>query len=207
MKRFFYIVIVLVSVVLMVSCAPEDDFAPASIEKIYTDNPEVSLIVDIVFVTTSEKKKDINYKLNIGNYIDDLNGYYFNRYNINLEVGENRFLISDELFDLRDNRGEETAIFEKETDSDYKKDRITLYVMHRSNIYAKAGLSSSQRALITDEFLNSSTSPHEIGHILGLPHSHEEGNFMSMVYPDLRKEFNKEQVDIMTKQIKAKFAH
>jgi len=115
----------------------------------------------------------------------------------NLELGVVKTLINDELYDLRDNRGEETAVFLSETQNQFDENRISLFVVKRANTIAIAGMGKDQRVLVTDEFLYTSTTPHEIGHALGLFHTSEEGNIMSRIRPYARKEFTDNQVYTM----------
>ena len=206
MKRITIIFAIFSSLTLLISCTPEDDIPSVNLEKVFTKTPENSIQVDLVYITSGEEKELTTYKLDFEAYLNDLNGYYFHRNKIDLKKGEIRELQSKELYDLRDNRGHEATVLEEETKNDYNPNHITIYVMKRSNIYAKAGVSIKHRALITDEFLHTSTSPHELGHVLGLTHSHEEGNIMNMTYPELRTEFTMDQVQIMTKQISNNFS-
>lgn len=143
------------------------------------------------------------YQLNESKYLDYLNGCFFHRNDIGFELGESKTLISNELYDLKDNRGKEPIVFSAETYDSYKKDRLNIYVIPRSNTIAIAGIGLPQRALITDEFLFQTTSPHEIGHSLGLPHLENEGNIMSLVKPYLRKDFNFDQIVALTETIEA----
>jgi len=138
-----------------------------------------------------------SYGLNEIEFIEFLNGSYFHRYGIGMELGVVRTLINDQLYDLRDNRGEETAVFLSETQDQFDENRISVFVVKRSNTVAIAGMGKDQRVLVTDEFLYTSTTPHEIGHALGLFHTSEEGNIMSRIRPYARKEFTDNQVYTM----------
>ncbi len=182
---------------LCISCAIEDDYVPLDIDPIFVDNPEVSIKMDIIYVLSSENTNKAMYNLDEEDFVDNLNGSFFHRYNIGFEIGEIRTLINDELYDLRDNRDSETSTFLKETQNSYKKDRVNIYIIKRDHTIAIAGIGNSNRALITDKFLYETTAPHEIGHALGLFHTQEEGNIMSQVNPHKRTFFSDHQVSTM----------
>ncbi|WP_299434713.1 hypothetical protein [uncultured Aquimarina sp.] len=188
-------------VLLLPSCSVEDDSAPLFIEPIYMNNPTAKLLVDIIYVLPNENYDKSMYNLNESKYIDFLNGCFFNRHDIGIIMGESKTLINAELYNLKDNRNDESVIFNTETLNSYAIDRLSIYIIPRSNTIAIAGIGLRQRALITDEFLFRSTSPHEIGHALGLPHLELEGNIMCQIKPYLRKDFNNYQADNMIERI------
>ncbi|WP_378173798.1 matrixin family metalloprotease [Aquimarina sp. SS2-1] len=190
--RFLKILFVLS---IFVSCTAEDDYVPYQIEQVFSDELEKTISIDIVYVQPSNRNSQSSYNLDATHFINNLNGSFFNRYGIGLVKGEERTLINDELYDLRDNRGEESSTFLRQTQDSFHEGRVTIYIIKRSNTVAIAGIGRNQRALITDEFLYTSTAPHEIGHALGLFHYPEEGNIMSEVRPHLRKEFTSAQID------------
>ncbi|MHA7057370.1 matrixin family metalloprotease [Aquimarina sp. M1] len=182
---------------IFVSCTAEDDYIPYEVEQVFSDNLDRTIKVNITYIQSSNKAHNTSYNLNEVHFIKNLNGSFFHRYGIGLELGETKTIINDELYDLRDNRGQESAVFLSQTQDMYEEDKINIYVIKRSNTVAIAGIGRNQRALITDEFLYTSTAPHEIGHALGLFHYPEEGNIMSEVRPHARKEFTNAQVDRM----------
>ncbi|WP_025742931.1 matrixin family metalloprotease [Aquimarina pacifica] len=179
---------------LCTSCAIEDDYVPLNIEPIFVDNPETTIKIDIIYVLPSGNNNKSMYHLNENDFVDNLNGGFFHRYDIGLELGQIRTITNDELYDLRDNRDAETSTFLKETQDSYKKDRVNVYIIKRANTIALAGIGNDKRALITDEFLYETTAPHEIGHALGLFHTAEEGNIMSQINPHKRTFFSDTQV-------------
>ncbi|KZS42907.1 hypothetical protein AWE51_16210 [Aquimarina aggregata] len=197
MKQLTFLLLVL----LLPSCSVEDDSAPLFIEPIYVNNPTFKLKLDIIYVLPNEKYAKSKYNIDESKYLDYLNGCFFNRHDIGIVLGESRTLVNPELYDLKDDRGNESAIFERETKGTCKPDRLNMYIIPRTNTIAIAGLGVTQRTLITDEFLFKTTSPHEIGHSLGLHHLDVDGNIMSRVKPYLRKEFNSEQVSELIQQI------
>lgn len=188
---------VLLVLSIFASCATEDDYVPYEIEQVFSENLDKVIEVDIIYVQPSNKSSKVSYGLNENHFITNLNGSFFHRYGIGLEMGEVKTLYNDELYDLKDNRGEESRVFLRETQDFYNTNRINIYVMKRSNTVAIAGIGKDKRALITDEFLYTSTAPHEIGHALGLHHYPEEGNIMSQIRPYLRKDFTNAQVDTL----------
>ncbi|MBW1296497.1 matrixin family metalloprotease [Aquimarina litoralis] len=192
--RFLRILVVLS---IFASCTTEDDYVPYQVEQVFSDNLEKTIKVDIIYVQPSNKASKVSYGLNETHFIDNLNGSFFHRYGIGLEMGDIKTLNNDELYDLKDNRGQEASVFLQQTQDSYREDRISVYVMKRSNTIAIAGIGKDKRALITDEFLYTSTAPHEIGHALGLHHYHEEGNIMSQIRPYLRKDFTDEQIAVL----------
>ena len=193
MKIFAYLFLT----VLLVSCATEDDFVQLAIEPILKDEVASEITLDIVYVVSSDNSSKSQYQINENNFVSHLNATYFHRNDIGFVLGDVRTMVNDDLYDLTDNRGNETRTFLDQTDDDYNHSRVTVYIMKRSNTVAIAGIGYNQRALITDEFLYESTSPHEIGHALGLGHSDVEGNIMCQIKPHIRKEYSKQQADAL----------
>ena len=183
------------------SCAAEDDYVPVYIEPVYVDHPESSIKVDITYILPSDTSSKSIYNLNEKEFIDKLNGHFFNRYNIGLELGNSKTMVNPELYDLTDNRNEETTTFMRETENSYIKNRVNVYIIKRANTIAIAGIGNDNRALITDEFVYTTTAAHEIGHALGLFHTSEEGNLMSQINPHLRTFFSDIQVLKMKNRI------
>ena len=193
MKNLVYLFLT----VLFISCATEDDFVQLSIEPILKDEVASEIKLDIVYVTSERNTSGAQYGLNENDYVNHLNAIYFHRNDVGFVLGDVRTMVNDDLYDLTDNRGNETRTFLDQTEDDYDHSRVTVYIIKRSNIVAIAGIGYNQRALITDEFLYESTSPHEIGHALGLGHSDIEGNIMCQIKPHIRKEFSKQQADAL----------
>ena len=183
--------------ILLISCATEDDFVQLSIEPVLKDEVASEIKLDIVYVVSVNNTSQAQYGLNENDYVNHLNATYFHRNDVGFVLGDVRTMVNDDLYDLTDNRGNEIRTFLDQTENDYNHSRVTVYIMKRSNILAIAGIGYNQRALITDEFLYESTSPHEIGHALGLGHSDIEGNIMYQIKPHMRKEFNKQQADAL----------
>jgi len=196
-----YIIAILLTLVLFTSCTYEDDSAPISIEQIFVDNPEKTIILDIVYVLPNNSTNKSMYNLNESEFINNINGSYFHRYNIGIKLGQVKTMVNGELYDLRDNRNSESSVFLRETQDHYNKKRLTAYIIKRANTVAIAGIGKDQRILITDDFLNQSTVPHEIGHALGLFHYEEQGNLMSLIRPYLRREFTDVQINRMKERI------
>ncbi len=188
-------------ILVLTSCSTPDDSVLTYEESILIDNPTHTITIDIIYVLSSDNPDINEYDLNEAQYINDLNRFYFHRNDIGLELGETRSIINDELYDLKDNVGSEERTFFVETVDSYKKDRLNIYVIKRSNTRAIAGMGKDRRALITDEFLTKCTSPHEIGHALGLFHTKALGNVMCEDKSVPRKEFSQLQVDIMIRNI------
>ena len=186
---------------LFTSCAVEDDYVPLSIDPIFVDNPQQTIKVDIIYVLPTGSSNQSLYNLDESDFIKNLNGSFFHRYNIGLVLGEIKTMVNSQLYDLRDNRGSEASTFLMETKESYKKNRLNIYVIKRAHTIAIAGIGKDRRALITDEFLHTTTAPHEIGHALGLFHSHEEENLMSLIRPHLRRNFTNTQVAKMKEHI------
>ncbi len=192
---------ILFLVATFISCTAEDDYVPNEIEQVFSDNLEKTIKVDIIHVEPSDKAHKSSYNLDEAHFIHNLNGNFFHRYGIGLEKGEVRTLYNDELYDLKDNTGREATVFLQQTKNFYRKDRINIFIIKRCNTIAIAGIGKNQRALITDEFLDTSTSPHEIGHALGLFHHPNEGNIMSSISPHMRREFTNDQIQKLKKTI------
>ncbi|WP_299241515.1 matrixin family metalloprotease [uncultured Aquimarina sp.] len=196
------LVVATLSFLFLISCAVEDNYVQFQIEQVFSDNLEQTIKVDIIYVQSSVASSQSSYNLDETAFIQNLNGSFFHRYGIGLEIGDIQTLINDELYDLRDNSGEESRVFLAQTQDLYNKNRMNIYIMKRSHTDAIAGIGKNQRALITDEFLFTATAPHEIGHALGLFHSTIEGNVMSKIRPHMRKDFTNAQVDQMKNAMK-----
>lgn len=199
MNKLYFILVFCVSVLF--SCAPEDDYVPFQIEQVFATSFDQEIFMDIVYVVPSNNATKSLYSLDEKDYVNFLNGSFFHRNKINLKLGKVSKMISDELYDLRDNRGGEVRVFLNETDNNFTINRLTIYIMKRTHTLAIAGIGMDRRALVTDEFLYETTSPHEIGHALGLAHNSVEGNIMSEIKPYLRTEFNQDQVRSMKNNI------
>ncbi|KZS42871.1 hypothetical protein AWE51_16005 [Aquimarina aggregata] len=200
MKRLCQLTLVLL-LFFFTSCYVSDDFIETEIEQVFIDNPKNVMTIDIIYVLPSENQNANTYRVNPADYLNKLNGSYFNRYDIGFKLGEVRTLINDELYDLTDNVGSETSTFFKETQESFRTDRMNIYIIKRSNTIAVAGIGKNRRVLITDEFLNKCTSAHEIGHALGLYHTEEKGNIMCKNKSTPRKEFTTQQLEIMIRNI------
>ncbi|WP_103069898.1 matrixin family metalloprotease [Aquimarina sediminis] len=195
------LVLLLFSMFIFSSCEKDTDHSPNYMEKIFVENPERIIKVNIIYVEAEESSNRSSYSLDEKEYLDYLNGYYFHRMGIGLELDNSKTLVNEELYDLRDNVGSEPSTFFMQSQESFDKDRLNIYIIKRSNIRAIAGMGRNQRVLLTDEHLYTSTSPHEIGHALGLFHTHESGNIMSTTERDLRQSFNKEQEEKIKKRI------
>ena len=184
------------------SCeAPEEDDT-FEIEQIFVENPERIIKVNIFYIESQKSSKKSSYSLDEADYINYLNGYYFHRLGIGLELDQSRSIVNDDLYDLRDNQGGEPSMFLMQSKRTYNKNMLNIYIIKRSNIYGIAGIGRDKRVLITDQHLYTSSSPHEIGHALGLFHNEEHGNIMNCgVNKNERRYFNKIQEDTMKKQI------
>ncbi len=180
--------------ILAYACSPTDDAVPYSLEPIFIDNPSTQLSVDIVYVVPDSTAIIPKHSIDTAKYMDFLNGCFFHRHDIGMHIGAIKTMVDPELYDLTDNRGNETSVFKTATQDTYQKDRLNIYIIPRSNTIALAGIALNQRALITEEFIYESTSPHEIGHALGLDHIELEGNIMSQIKPYARKSFAMFQV-------------
>lgn len=198
MKRLTLILLTLT----FFACTYEDDSGAPQIEQIFVDNPEESITLDIIYVLPNSSTSKSIYNLNESDFIDNLNGSYFNRFNIGITLGRVKTMVNNELYDLKDNRGFESSVFLKETKEHYNKTRLSVYIIKRANTIAIAGIGKNQRVLITDEFLYETTAPHEIGHALGLYHYEKEGNLMSIIKPYLRREFTDVQLNKIKETIR-----
>ncbi|EZH74340.1 hypothetical protein ATO12_11250 [Aquimarina atlantica] len=189
-----------VSIPLLLSCSTGDDHDSIGIE---SEFPAIEKIVkiNIIYVESSETLDKSSYSLNETEFINYLNGEYFNRFGIGLELGESKSLVNEELYDLRDNEGSEPSTFLMQSRESYDKSKVNIYIVKRCNIRAIAGIGRDQRVLITDENLFTSTTPHEIGHALGLFHTHEAENIMNTVDKGSRHNFNKDQERKIKKRI------
>ncbi len=183
------------------ACYTEDDYEPITIDPIFSIDIEQHIPVDIIYIVPSKKTSNTLYQIDPKKYISHLNGSYFHRNGISLSLISTKTLHNNELFDLTDNRNNETSVFLKATQSTYRKDRLNIYIIKRSNTVAVAGIGKDRRVLITDEHLYTSTSPHEIGHALNLHHTDIEGNVMSTTNPHLRKQFTHHQIQTIKSSI------
>ncbi|MFC5045497.1 matrixin family metalloprotease [Aquimarina hainanensis] len=165
--------------ILLLSCSKGEENVSTT-ELIQMENIENKLIVDIIYVLPSGGfYTNAMYKLDEVQFLNYLNEGYFHKYNIELIQGESRDFINDELFNLRDNRYKETEVFLDQTASFHKKGKLSIFIIKRDNILAIAGIGGEDRVLITDKFLYTNTTAHEIGHALGLSHVSEIDNIMS----------------------------
>ncbi|WP_106791947.1 matrixin family metalloprotease [Aquimarina sp. Aq78] len=195
-QRFLFIV----SIPLLLSCSASDDLDSVGVEPEFAA-PEKIIKVNIIYVESSETLDKSSYTLDEKEFINYLNGEYFHRFGIGLELGESKSLINEELYDLRDNEGSEPSTFLMQSRESYDKSKVNIYIVKRCNILGIAGIGRDQRVLITDENLFTSTAPHEIGHALGLFHSHESENIMNTVNKDSRHNFNETQEKKIKKRI------
>lgn len=204
LKLKYTLVLFLVSIFVFPSCESDNDndHGPEYMEKIFIENPARVIKVNIIYVESTESSKlSSSYNLDEKDFMDYLNGYYFHRLGIGLELESSKSMINEELYDLRDNVGSEPSTFFMQSQESFDTDKLNIYIIKRSNIRGIAGMGRNQRILLTDENLYTSTSPHEIGHALGLFHTHESGNIMNTEEKDLRQTFNKEQEEKIKKRI------
>ncbi len=185
------------------SCEKPEEDDTLEMEQIFVENPERIIKVNIFYIESQKSSKQSSYSLDEADYIDYLNGYYFHRLGIGLELEKSSSIVNDDLYDLRDNRGGEPSTFLMQSKKTYDKNKLNIYIIKRSNIYGIAGIGRDKRVLITDHHLYTSSSPHEIGHALGLFHNDEDGNIMNcgVVNKDERRFFNNTQQEKMKKQI------
>ncbi|SHI83061.1 matrixin family metalloprotease [Aquimarina spongiae] len=191
-------------ILIMSSCeANEEDTHPEDISNfMLIENPEKVIKVNLFYVESETSIHQSDYHLDEAEFFEYLNGYYFHKYGIGLELAQSQSLVNDELYDLRDNRGGEPSTFFMQCADSYEKDKLNIYIIKRSNIIGIAGMGRSQRVLLTYENLFTSTSPHEIGHALGLFHDDETVNIMSTTLDkQSRKHFNHVQEEKMKKRI------
>ncbi len=194
--------LLIISLLSFLSCSSEEDHSPENImDMVFVENPERTIKVNIIYVESQDTSDKSSYNLNEKDFINYLNGYYFHRLGIGLEIDESKKMVNDELYDLTDNQGSEPSTFFTQSQETYDKNKINIYIIKRSNIRGIAGMGRSQRVLLTDEHLFTSTSPHEIGHALGLFHTHETGNIMSTEEKALRQSFNRDQEEKIKKRI------
>ncbi|AXT61244.1 hypothetical protein D1816_13110 [Aquimarina sp. AD10] len=197
MKKLLFIA----TIFLSLSCSNGDDFEPVYMDKIFVENPERTVKVNIIYVENEGDAKR-SYNFNEQEFMNYLNGYYFHRLGIGLELNESKVLANEELYDLRDNVGSEASTFFMQSQDSYEKGKLNIYIIKRSNIIGVAGMGRNQRVLLTDTNIFNSTSPHEIGHALGLFHDDEITNIMSTTLnKDLRQSFNEEQEKRIEKRI------
>ncbi len=195
-QQLFFVV----SIPLLLSCSAGDDLDSIGIEPEFMA-PEKIVKINIIYVESSETLHKSSYTLNEAEFINYLNGKYFHRFGIGLELGESKSLVNEELYDLRDNEGSEPSTFLMQSRESYDKSKVNIYIVKRCNILGIAGIGRDQRVLITDENLFTSTAPHEIGHALGLFHTHEAENIMNTVDKGSRYNFNKDQEKKIKKRI------
>ncbi|MCK8522486.1 hypothetical protein M0D21_12955 [Aquimarina sp. D1M17] len=196
----FKLAFIFTAIFFLFSCSAEEAENEPT-EEIFVENPGRKVKVNIFYVENDGGSNEMSGKINEQEFIRFLNGYYFHRIDIGLELGKTVNLVNEELYDLRDNQGSEPSTFLMQTKESYDKNCLNIYIIKRSNIIGIAGMGRNQRVLLTDEFLYSSTSPHEIGHALGLFHIEEAGNIMSIRDKHSRKNFNIEQEEKMKKKI------
>lgn len=199
-KTIYQRLLFIISIPLLLSCSTGDDLDAVGIEPEFSA-PEKIVKVNIIYVESSETLDKSSYTLNEAEFINYLNGEYFHRFGIGLELGESKSLVNEELYDLRDNEGSEPSTFLMQSRESYDKSKVNIYIVKRCNILGIAGIGRDQRVLITDENLFTSTAPHEIGHALGLFHSHEAENIMNTVNKDSRHNFNETQEKKIKKRI------
>ncbi|PKV49395.1 matrixin [Aquimarina sp. MAR_2010_214] len=195
-QRFLFII----SIPFLLSCSAGDDLNSVDVEPEFVALEKI-IKVNIIYVESSETSNKSSYTLNEAEFINYLNGEYFHRFGIGLELGESKSLINEELYDLRDNAGSEPSTFLMQSRESYDKSKVNIYIVKRCNILGIAGIGRDQRVLMTDENLFTSTAPHEIGHALGLFHSHESENIMNTINKDSRHNFNKDQEKKIKKRI------
>lgn len=200
MKPISFILLSL-SIIFLISCAKEDDTVQLLVEPVYNNNPENTLLIDITYIKSSDQLTPSAKKFDEQSFIEKLNVQFFHRHDIGFILGEVSSITNDELHNLKDNRNSETSVFLTETESIFKKDRINIYVIKREHIYAISGIGVDQRVLITDEYLNSTTTPHEIGHSLNLFHSHVKTNIMCDHVSNNRTEFSDQQLETLKNRI------
>ncbi len=198
------LILLLITTLFLFSCENHEDDTVTTelIEPMFIDNPERLVKVNIFYVESGKSANQSSYSLSERDYIDYLNGHYFHRLGIGLVLNESKTIINDDLYDLRDNQGSEPSTFLMQSKASYDKNKINIYIIKRSNIKGIAGIGRDQRVLLTDQNLYTTSSPHEIGHALGLFHSDEEENIMSYTLnKDARRYFNKTQEERMKRQI------
>lgn len=186
---------------LFLSCANDDanDFEP--LEQISAK--DISRIVKVnIFYVKSKTSPKSEYNIDEIKYLEYLNTTYFYRYGIGLELSKSDVLINDELYDLRDNVGNESSTFLMNCRASHDRNKINIYIIKSSNVIGISGIGRGLRVLLTDKSLFTSTSPHEIGHALGLFHTEETTNIMSQTLDKhLRMFFNEEQEETLKKNI------
>lgn len=178
---------------MMTSCQADHVDTASSIVPMFVESPEKSIKVNIFYVAQDKKTANTSYTRNEKRFIDFLNGNYFHRFGIGLELASVQTIVNKELYDLRDNEGGEPSTFFMQSRATYEKDKLNIYIIKRENIIGIAGMGRDQRVLLTDTNMYTSTSPHEIGHALGLFHSKEKGNIMNTM-KDQRMHFNPKQM-------------
>ncbi len=195
-------VVISMAILLFCACSIDEEQDDIYFEKIFVENPERMIKVNIFYVENDASLDESSYDVNEQNLMDYLNGYYFHRLGIDLTLHESKSLVNKELYDLNDNLGAEASTFLLETRKSYEEDKINIYIIKKSNITGALGMGRDKRVLLTEESLFSSTSPHEIGHALGLYHTEEKTNIMSTTLDKkARKYFNLEQEEKLEQQI------
>ncbi len=85
---------IVVLLLAFVSCTVEDDYTPYQIEQVFSEDIDVVLKVDIIYVLSSSQRSSVmQYDLNEVEFIKFLNGSFFHRYDVELQKGDVRTII------------------------------------------------------------------------------------------------------------------